>query len=492
MQLDTLLSERKAASMCYLDTKTLSSLFLLPENIAVEAVYPTKRLLTLQISCTLMSASCPLCQHSSERVHGRYGRTVADVPCGGRLVTLALTVRKFVCGTKTCPRRIFTERLPDLVQSYARMTNRLSEVLQALGFATCGELGERFAPQLGMQVSGPTLLRHMRVHSCPAPSSVRILGRDDWCWKKGMTYGTILVDLERRRAIEILPDRTAETAEAWLRTHPEVEIVSRDRGGNYAAAAKKGAPQAQQVADKFHVLKNLRDELKDFLARKQKWLPEAEEASSDGVPRSAQGKGQESTDPSGSQQEGQEKHFRHMPQEARRSARKSPDLSAAEQRSQVSRANRSARYEAVRTLHQQAFSDREIGRRLKLSRVTVRTFIMADAFPAHQPPPIPREHAESLQALHFATLAGGLLERSTDLHRDQRAWIYRIRFLVQALHQRPAEEAPGSRNLGGPDPGCPWRGGGSSCFPSSQTLSQSAYVSDAGFLAVCESAEQAS
>lgn len=134
------------------------------------------------------------------------------------------------------------------------MTNRLSEALQALGFATCGEVGERLAPQLGMQVSGPTLLRRMRTRSCPVPSSVRILGIDDWSWKKGLTYGTILVDLESRKPIELLPDRTAETVEAWLRTHPEVEIVSRDRGGDYAAAARKGAPQAQQVADRFHLL----------------------------------------------------------------------------------------------------------------------------------------------------------------------------------------------------------------------------------------------
>jgi transposase len=267
------------------------------------------------------------------------------------------------------------------------MTNRLSEVLQTLGFATCGELGERLTPKLGMQISGPTLLRRMRTRSCPAPSSVRILGIDDWCWKKGMTYGTILVDLELRKPIELLPDRTAETAEAWLRSHPEVEIVSRDRGGNYAAAARKGAPQAQQVADKFHLLKNLRDELKDFLARKQKWLPEAKEASSDGVPRRAQGKVQESTDPSGSQQEGQEKHFRHMPQEARRSSQQSSALSAAERRSQVSRANRYARYEAVRALHQQAFSDREIARRMKLSRPTVHQFIIAEAFPEISRPP---------------------------------------------------------------------------------------------------------
>lgn len=231
--------------MSSLNTETLSSLFLLPDHITIEAVYPTRNRLTLQISCTLPSAFCPLCQRSSERIHAKYGRTVADVPCGGRLVTLALTVRKFVCGTTTCPRRIFTERLPNLVQSYARMTNRLSEVLQTLGFATCGELGERLTPKLGMEISGPTLLRRMRARSCPAPSSVRILGMDDWSWKKGVTYGTILVDLELRKPIEILADRTAETSEAWLRRHPEVEIVSRDRGGDYASAARKGAPQAR-------------------------------------------------------------------------------------------------------------------------------------------------------------------------------------------------------------------------------------------------------
>ena len=179
---------------------------------------------------------------------------MADVPCGGRRVTLALTVRKFVCCRPDCPRKIFTERLPSLVQSYARMTNRLLEALQALGFATCGEVGERLAPKLGMGVSGPTFLRRVRAVCVPPPKSVRILGIDDWSWKKGATYGTILVDLELRKPIEILPDRSTETAEAWLRVHPEVDIISRDRGGNYAAAAKKGAPQAQQIADRFHLL----------------------------------------------------------------------------------------------------------------------------------------------------------------------------------------------------------------------------------------------
>src|SRR5438105_6530264 len=297
------------------ERETLAALFLLPDTIAVEAAYPTTSRLTLQISCTLKSASCPLCQQSSERIHGKYGRTVADVACGGRLVTLALTVRKFVCSTKACPRRIFTERLPELVQSYARMTNRLSQALQTLGFATCGELGERFAPKLGMQVSGPTLLRRMRTCSYAPPASVSVVGIDDWAWKKGATYGTILVDLQSHKPIDLLPDRTAETAEAWLRTHPEVEIVSRDRGGDYAAAARKGASQAQQVADKFHLLKNLRERLKDLMDRRHSCLPEVEETRAEAIPAKAQGLKEsgvhEIAEPQ-AEPEG-EKHYRTIP-----------------------------------------------------------------------------------------------------------------------------------------------------------------------------------
>ncbi|MBO0792406.1 MAG: ISL3 family transposase [Ktedonobacteraceae bacterium] len=267
----------------------LFPLLPLPDGIVIASIHVETSKIVVHIACCLPIALCPLCGQPSERIHGDYVRTVVDLPSGGRRVILSLTVRKFVCSTPACPRNFFTEWLPDLVQSYARMTNRLSEALQTLGFATCGEVGERLAPKLGMQVSGPTLLRRMRTHSCPAPSSVRILGIDDWCWKKGMTYGTILVDLEARKPIELLPDRTAETAEAWLRTHPEVEIVSRDRGGDYAAAARKGAPQAQQIADRFHLLKNLRERLKEFMDRKQSCLPEVEEDASDAIPAKARG-----------------------------------------------------------------------------------------------------------------------------------------------------------------------------------------------------------
>jgi transposase len=366
--------------MVSVDAKLLTSLLLLPQDMAIEGVSPSKTHLMVKVVCTLQSASCPLCQQSSERIHGRYERTVADLPCGGRRVTLALTVRKFVCRTPQCPRKIFTERLPALVRSYARMTNRLSEALELLGFATCGEVGERFAPKLGMQVSGPTLLRRMRTHSCPPPQSVRILGIDDWSWKKGVTYGTILVDLELRRPIELLPDRSAETAQAWLRTHPEVHIVSRDRGGEYAAAARKGAPQAQQIADRFHLLKNLRERLKEVMDRKQSCLPEVAKHASDAIPAKAQGiKDQSVHEPTESPAEPEcEKHYRTIPPYP---YQRPPGMSYNEFQKQVRRDKRAARYANVRTLVEQGLSQRAIARKLKLSRATVRKFIQAEAYP---------------------------------------------------------------------------------------------------------------
>jgi len=362
------------------NAEVLSSILLLPESIAVKAVYPSKTQLTVQIACVLESAVCPLCQQSSERIHGSYGRRVADVPCGGRRVILALTVRKFVCSTPTCPRQIFTERLADLVQSYARMTNRLSEQLQTIGFATCGQLGERLAPKLGMGVSGPTLLRRMRTISIPPPAKVRVLGIDDWAWKKGQTYGTILVDLERRRTIDLLPDRSTETVVAWLRAHPEVEIVSRDRGTEYAAAARKGAPQARQIADRFHLLKNLRERLKEFMDRKQAFLPELEYHVSDAIPAKAQGIKDKSThELAALQAEAEpEKSYRTIPPSP---YQRPAGMKYDEFQKQVRRDKRSARYENVRALSQQGLSQRVIARKLKLSRKTVRTFVQAEQYP---------------------------------------------------------------------------------------------------------------
>jgi transposase len=180
---------------------------------------------------------------------------------------LSLLMRKFFCDTRECPRRIFTERLPDFIQPWARITNRLCRWQEAIGFATSGEAGSRLAQQGGIVVAPTTLLRRIMAHPIAGPAAVSHIGIDDFAFRRGRKYGTLLVDLQSHRIVELLPDRTTPSAAAWFAAHPEVEVISRDRGTDYAAAARQGAPQALQVADRFHVVKNLAEAVELALAR---------------------------------------------------------------------------------------------------------------------------------------------------------------------------------------------------------------------------------
>ena len=224
-------------------------------------------ILMVHLQAGAASACCPQCRQLTRRIHSRYTRAAADLPWAGTVVRLVLAVRKFFCTNQQCAQRIFAERLPTVVAPRARTTVRLHDVLRAIAFAVGGEAGARLCRRLRMATSPATLLRLIR-SSAPAPAQVpRVLGVDDWAKRKGVTYGTILVDLDAHRVIDLLPDRTAETLTTWLKQHPGVEIITRDRSERYAAGGKAGAPDAIHVADRWHLIHNWTEALERVCKR---------------------------------------------------------------------------------------------------------------------------------------------------------------------------------------------------------------------------------
>jgi transposase len=170
----------------------------------------------------------------------------------GEALCGSLQVRKWICREASCSQYIFAERFPELVQRYARMTDRLVKVLQALGVTTNGTDAAQIASSLGMPTTAKTIIRRVLQLPLPSEGEVEKVGIDEWAWKKGQRYGTILVDLKKRRIVQLLAERSVETSTAWLRTHLEIDLVSRDRGKIFREAATDGAPQANQVVDRFH------------------------------------------------------------------------------------------------------------------------------------------------------------------------------------------------------------------------------------------------
>jgi transposase len=244
-----------------------TSLFSLPEGMLVEHIQITENGIVIEVVATVPTSCCPLCSEPSSSIHCHYRRILRDVPCVGRRVQLFLTVRKFSCRNPLCQRKVFAERISTFVEPWARMTIRCCQQIASIGLATCGKGGARLAARLGIQTTRQTILR--RIMDLPdfPPGSILYLGIDDFSFRRGLRFGTILVNLESRRVVDLLPDRKADSSAAWMRQHPDLMAVSRDRGGEYASAAAAGAPQAIQCADRFHLLKNLGEALEDLLAR---------------------------------------------------------------------------------------------------------------------------------------------------------------------------------------------------------------------------------
>jgi transposase len=243
-----------------------------PTCLHLKLLDTSETAITAVVTTTSENAECPLCRRLSARIHSRYVRAVADLPWMGCAVRLELHVRRFFCADPECVRQIFTERLPTVVAPYARRTTRLTDVFTLIGFALGGEAGKRLAAGMGLFTSPFSLLRLIRAQPEEQAPTPRVLGVDDFSFCKRKSYGTILIDLERRVPIDILPDREAATLEKWLKTHEGVEGISRDRGGPYAEGARLGAPDAQQGASRWHLLSNRTFALKTLFVRKQTQL----------------------------------------------------------------------------------------------------------------------------------------------------------------------------------------------------------------------------
>jgi transposase len=220
-------------------------------------VASARQTLILTLTATQTTCPCPLCGTTANRVHSHYIRTIRDLPWAGVTVELRLRARKFFCDAPECPRRIFTERIPTVVAPRARATVRFTVAQQRIGLALGGAAGERLALDLAFPSGIDSLLRSVRAAPLPSTSPPEQIGIDDWAKRKGQTYATIIVDLTTRQPIDMLPERSAESVATWLQAHPSVQLISRDRASLYAEGARQGVPDAVQVADRWHILKNL-------------------------------------------------------------------------------------------------------------------------------------------------------------------------------------------------------------------------------------------
>lgn len=332
----------------------------------IEAIEQQDEQMIIQAQSMTQSGVCPDCKHQSHTKHGSYVRSPHDLSWLNQTVRLQLQVYRFRCLNCDCRRVTFVERRPDFVPFRAQRTGRLLERLRQVALALGGEAGGRLLAELHLRASPDTLLRLIRKSHLPRCGPIQHLGVDDWAWRKGHHYGTILVDLDQHQVIDLLPDREADTLATWLQAHPEIEIISRDRAGAYAEGARQGAPQAKQVADRWHLLKNLGEALTRAYENYRHLLQDLQ------VPSTPQ-------------------RLTSPPTPAVLPVFPTPvavkrALSAIEKLRQQRRAYWLEKFEEVHTLHRQGLSIAAIVRQSGLARTTVRKYLRLTSLPPKTSP----------------------------------------------------------------------------------------------------------
>ncbi|WP_354199381.1 ISL3 family transposase [Aquamicrobium terrae] len=249
---------------------------LAPDGFSVDSISLSGSRVQIRLRSDKQAGRCPDCGRLSERVQSHYVRRPADLPLGGRSVELTVLARRFWCDAVLCSRRIFCERFGDEVLArHGRRTGRLETIVHHLGLALGGRPASAFAARLMMPVSNDTLLRAVRRRSVEHHEELSVIGIDDFAFRRGQRYGTIVCDLERRRPVTLLPDREQGTSRAWLAGHPSVSIVARDRGGGYGEAIAKALPYAEQVADRWHLMENSSRAFLDAVAKSMRQIRKA-------------------------------------------------------------------------------------------------------------------------------------------------------------------------------------------------------------------------
>ena len=377
-------------------------------DVEVERVEMAEEI-TLTLRTVSPTALCPSCGTASSRLQSRYTRTLRDLPSVGRPLRLVMHVRRFFCKKSTCAQKIFVERLPTLCHPHTQRTKRLQEALRQLGLRGGGQAGADGGSELGISGSRDTILRLVRRSPQSAKTEPRIIGLDDWARRRRLRYGTLICDLERSQPIDLLPDRSVESVEAWLKEHPSVAVVSRDGSSEYASAIRKGAPHARQVSDRWHLVKNLAACVSVQIAKTLAGLRRVEE-------------------------------------------RRPTQTPAVQQAQQARQAERMARYERILELQKHGMKSGEIARTLLMSQRTLQRWIATGNIPyAHRK----RQRASLidpykpylLKRWHQGCHNGAQLERElrSKGYKGSAPVIYRYLQTLKALTSAPSKHKSPSK-----------------------------------------------